>query len=182
MEGWFGTHQSCFNPLIFIETSTLLEKPRAVYRGVQQYSPITGQPEIYYPSWKRQAKFFVTYPATVLSIIFAIITTQLYLKLEGKVVDSLSGYSGIFITILTSIPTVLYTALIFKVNGYFGRIAVSLNNWGKVISFYMSANLSVAIWTVQAHKGPETLPCGTNNAKNIKTSENDLANTITFKS
>eukprot|EP00111_Clytia_hemisphaerica_P022672 TCONS_00066722-protein len=113
------------------ETSTILEKPRAEYKGHPRVSPITGLLEPYYPTWRRRLKMYlVTYPVLVLSLLFAAIGMWFYFEFKEKLMAWNKGSSGGLLNkMLMKIPGVVYASIIFGLNNLYGKLAVIMNDW-----------------------------------------------------
>ncbi|KAK2553084.1 Anoctamin-10 [Acropora cervicornis] len=86
-------------------TSEQDEEPRPQYWGTKRLSPITGEMEQYYPSWKRNLKVYcVSYPIVVLCMILATVTMLLNFKFLHAMEARYSNAKGIVASVMLSLP------------------------------------------------------------------------------
>lgn len=112
------------------ESTSLLEKPRAEYKGTPRVSPITGLQEPHYPTWRRRIKmYFVSYPVLILSLLLATSGMWIYFHFQETMSESYKNSTGLWATILKKIPGVIYASLIFGLNNGYRKIAIHLNDW-----------------------------------------------------
>lgn len=108
----------------------LLAEPRPEFKGTEIISEITGKPELYYPSWKRNLfRYFVTVPVIgfCLVIVFASVFIILELQQWWDIVIKEKGY----VSFLSYGPKVLLAIVIPILDSVYNNIAIWLNNKGK---------------------------------------------------
>lgn len=63
-----------------------VEETRTTYKGELRRSPITGQYEVYYPSWKRILfRLFVTMPLIGINILLVSFLILVIIRLQGYI-------------------------------------------------------------------------------------------------
>ena len=78
--------------------------------------------------------YFVTYPILFVSLLFAGCGMVLYFELKEKIMEWNKGSAGgIFNKMAMKLPGICYASIIFCVNHMYGKLAVMLNDWGKLI-------------------------------------------------
>ena len=120
------------------------------FQGEERTSEVTGQPEIYYPEWKRNAvRYGVTVPIITVCLLVVFVTVFLILELQVKslnpdynelasqtflrfqqwwdVVIETQGY----FQFLRFLPKILLAMVIPFLDGIYNKIAVWLNDLGK---------------------------------------------------
>jgi len=112
------------------DESLLVEQPRAEFKGQKRISPITGLPEPYYPTWKRRAKMYcVSFPLLLLCLVFAVFGMWLYLDFQQILKNRYHHSTGIIVTIVMKVPSILYGAAIYVLNTLYSKYATKLNDW-----------------------------------------------------
>lgn len=108
-------------------TSEQDEEPRPQYLGTKRLSPITGEMEHYYPSWKRNLKVYcVSYPIVVLCMILATVTMLLNFKFLHAMEARYSNAKGIVASVMLSLPSVVYAVAIAVLNNLYHQLATFL--------------------------------------------------------
>lgn len=108
-------------------TSEQDEEPRPQYWGTKRLSPITGEMEQYYPSWKRNLKVYcVSYPIVVLCMILATVTMLLNFKFLHAMEARYSNAKGIVASVMLSLPSVVYAVAIAVLNNLYHQLATFL--------------------------------------------------------
>lgn len=108
-------------------TSEQDEEPRPQYLGTKRLSPITGEMEHYYPSWKRNLKVYcVSYPIVVLCMILATVTMLLNFKFLHAMEARYSNAKGIVASVMLSLPSVAYAVAIAVLNNLYHQLATFL--------------------------------------------------------
>lgn len=108
-------------------TSEQDEEPRPQYLGTKRLSPITGEMEHYYPSWKRNLKVYcVSYPIVVLCMILATMTMLLNFKFLHSMEARYSNAKGIVASVMLSLPSVAYAVAIAVLNNLYHQLATFL--------------------------------------------------------
>lgn len=112
------------------DSSSMLEKPRAEYKGHPRISPVTGLLEPHYPTWRRRLKMYlVTYPLLVLSLLFAASGMWLYFEFKEHMMLWYKDSTGLWSRIVKKLPGVVYASLIYGLNHLYGKLAVLMNDW-----------------------------------------------------
>lgn len=108
-------------------TSEQDEEPRPQYWGTKGLSPITGEMEHYYPSWKRNLKVYcVSYPIVVLCMILATVTMLLNFKFLHAMEARYGEAKGIVASVMLSLPSVAYAVAIAVLNNLYHQLATFL--------------------------------------------------------
>eukprot|EP00980_Cylindrotheca_fusiformis_P024292 scaffold11725_cov116-Cylindrotheca_fusiformis.AAC.1 len=119
---------------------------RPEFHGTMRESPVTGDPELYYPSFKRKLHYLVSAVVTVsmLAIAFTMMIISLNLQgyirpkdetyhpfyyprfaslaADGEIFDSMTSW-------LFFVPVVIHAVSIFTLNKIYRRIARKLTDW-----------------------------------------------------
>lgn len=108
------------------------EDPRPLYDGETRTSPITGKKEVHYPDHHRLAKIcFVSMPLVLFCVYIALAVMSGYIRIQDNLNETYAKQTGFVATLMTTMPSVVYTVVILVLNNLYLRIATKLNDWGK---------------------------------------------------
>eukprot|EP00658_Telonema_sp_P-2_P066328 TRINITY_DN55375_c0_g1_i1.p1 TRINITY_DN55375_c0_g1~~TRINITY_DN55375_c0_g1_i1.p1 ORF type:complete len:267 (-),score=59.67 TRINITY_DN55375_c0_g1_i1:154-954(-) len=118
-------------------------KVRARFHGTMRKSPITGEPELHYPGWKRFVKQPASWAATLAFLAVSIFVQVCSLNLQGymnadqhaaleiRFFDQFSDAGAIFDpnSNMALVPVVLHSVFVLILNMMFKHMAEALTNW-----------------------------------------------------
>ena len=108
------------------------EDPRPLYTGEKRVSPITGKEEIHEPDHKRLFKICcVSVPVVLFCVYIAIAVMSGYIRIQDSLNEKYEKETGFTATLMTTMPSVVYTIVILVLNNLYLRTATMLNDWGK---------------------------------------------------
>lgn len=105
---------------------TSLDEPRPSFQGVMELDSITGRYFPQYPRWKTNVKMYcVSIPIVLLclSVAFFIMLTSFWAEDYLKTIESEWSYY------IVSVPSVIYTALVYFMDFYYRKLATYLTEW-----------------------------------------------------
>ena len=112
------------------------KRPRPEFRGEFGINPVTGRDEVQYPFKKTLNKLlFVSFPVTLLCLIIAFVLMLLSFEAEKwmtwLLMDEETGQISTSITaqVLSYVPSVVYSVLVFVMNQYYLHLAHHLSEW-----------------------------------------------------
>ncbi|CAF2102384.1 unnamed protein product [Rotaria magnacalcarata] len=110
----------------------MFERPRSLYYGEPQLSPITNKEEPYYPAWKhRLKKYFISYPLMMICLIISLTIYFNYCRIQNRT-DAKYPFDGslMFIQVkaMRMFPSIVYSLLIGQVNLNYRKLATFLTD------------------------------------------------------
>ena len=75
--------------------------------------------------------YCVSFPLLFLCLVFAVFGMWLYLDFQQILKNRYQKGTGILVTMVMRIPSILYGAAIFLLNTLYSKFATKLNDWGK---------------------------------------------------
>ncbi|CAF0803540.1 unnamed protein product [Rotaria sordida] len=111
----------------------VFERPRSLYYGDLQLSPITNQPERVYPRWKRiLKKYLVTYPVVMCCLALSLWIYFGYYRIQIKTNNNYPLDSSLFsihAKLMRTMPSAGYSLLIIPMNLIYKKIATYLTDY-----------------------------------------------------
>jgi len=128
------------------------EEKRPEFRGELRPSPVTGEQEPYYPTWKRQLSYCVSVVVTLVmlgiasSVMICLLNLQGYMAGEdstdtfyipilaqwtepGRILDPTGNGDPFLFGFITFLPVVLYVVVVRQLNAWYRGIALVLTEW-----------------------------------------------------
>lgn len=129
----------------------IFERPRTLYYGDLERSPITNQQERRYPTyeknsserfylilffrWKRVVKkYLVTYPIVMCCLAFSLWIYFTYYRIQKKTDEKYSLEKSLFLIqgkFIRMIPSAGYSLLIIPMNFVYKKLAIFMTNFGR---------------------------------------------------
>ena len=81
--------------------------------------------------------YCVSFPLLLLCLVFAVFGMWLYLDFQQILKNRYHHSTGIIVTIVMKVPSILYGAAIYVLNTLYSKYATKLNDWGKNISLFI---------------------------------------------
>ncbi|CAF1211313.1 unnamed protein product [Adineta ricciae] len=111
----------------------IFERPRSLYHGDLQLSPITNQKERRYPKWKRTLKkYLVTYPIVMLCLALSLWIYFAYYAVQQKT-DKRYPLEATAILptakLMRMVPSTGYSLLIIPMNLIYKKLAIFMTNY-----------------------------------------------------
>jgi len=110
-----------------------LKPPRPEYRGELKKHPVTGKLEMFYSDKKRLSQiFFISVPLTILCLVVAFFLMVCSFEADRMMMEFLldpetgEASNDLFSTILSNIPSILYSLVIIIFNSIYLKIARKL--------------------------------------------------------
>nr|CAD7418839.1 unnamed protein product [Timema poppensis] len=110
---------------------TGLDEPRPNYHGTMAIDTITGRYQPQFPKWKTYLRMYaVSFPIVFLCMLGAFFVMLLSFWAEEYLMARRER--GVRMgRLLVTLPSIVYTALVYVMNTYYRRLATHLTEWGR---------------------------------------------------
>nr|CAD7256531.1 unnamed protein product [Timema shepardi] len=110
---------------------TGLDEPRPNYHGTMAIDTITGRYQPQFPKWKTYLRMYaVSFPIVFLCMLGAFFVMLLSFWTEEYLMARRER--GVRMgRLLVTLPSIVYTALVYVMNTYYRRLATHLTEWGR---------------------------------------------------